>query len=433
MKILWFSNTAANGEGFLNNIITIGGWLKSLDKELQLNKNIDLNVAFYHNQKINPFVYGNSKYYPIYSDVKFSNMFSMYFKRVRGTLEPKKDIIKYLDIVDEVKPDLIHIHGTENPFGYISKFIDIPVVISIQGNITVYSHKFFSGFNIMDTLINTSIKDYITGKNYFSIYKKFMNMSIREKEILNISKYIIGRTEWDRRISRILTPNAYYYHADEILRDEFYMNVWKKNSNCNRLIFHTTISGALYKGLETILQTAEILSEKINTKFEWNIAGIEKNSKIVKLFEKKYPRKSSKYSINYLGKIGADLLLKSILSSSIYIHTSHIENSSNGICEAMILGIPVIGTYTGGTSSLLENNKEGILIQDGDPFSLAGAIWDFINNYEIAVKYGQNARQRAISRHNKKIISERMYEIYGEILGKNKSKYKSKSIAYNNN
>jgi hypothetical protein len=33
----------------------------------------------------------------------------------------------------------------------------------------------------------------------------------------------------------------------------------------------------------------------------------------------------------------------------------------------MIIGMPCIATFAGGTASMLKSDEEGILIQDGDP------------------------------------------------------------------
>ena len=52
----------------------------------------------------------------------------------------------FLKVIEMVKPDIIHIHGTENTFHTILGKVNIPVVISIQGNPSVYSYKFRSGF-----------------------------------------------------------------------------------------------------------------------------------------------------------------------------------------------------------------------------------------------------------------------------------------------
>ena len=52
-----------------------------------------------------------------------------------------KELIKeYQRVIDEFKPDLIHVHGVEVNFGLLREYIDpdIPIVCSIQGIINPY-------------------------------------------------------------------------------------------------------------------------------------------------------------------------------------------------------------------------------------------------------------------------------------------------------
>ena len=100
----------------------------------------------------------------------------------------------------------------------------------------------------------------------------------------------------------------------------------------------------------------------------------------------------------------------------MYVHMSHIENSPNSVCEAMILGIPVIASFTGGTASMLENGKEGLLLQDGDPYVYAGAIVDYYLHFDKAMSYGEKARQRALARHNPKRIVGQLLDAYNNVL-----------------
>ena len=99
----------------------------------------------------------------------------------------------------------------------------------------------------------------------------------------------------------------------------------------------------------------------------------------------------------------------------MYISTSHIENSPNSLCEAQILGMPCIATDAGGTVSLIDDNKEGIVIQDGDPFVMAGAIVEMINNYKKAIVYGENGRKTALERHNPQKITQDLLNIYNSL------------------
>ena len=104
--------------------------------------------------------------------------------------------------------------------------------------------------------------------------------------------------------------------------------------------------------------------------------------------------------------------------SNLYVMPSHIENSPNSLCEAMMLGMPCISTNVGGVSSLLENGREGVLIQDGDPWSLAGAIKECYLNYPKYLEYGENARKRAIKRHDRKAVAAELLNIYHQVYNK---------------
>lgn len=84
----------------------------------------------------------------------------------------------------------------------------------------------------------------------------------------------------------------------------------------------------------------------------------------------------------------------------------------------MVLGIPIIASYAGGTSSMLEDGKEGVLVQDGDPYRLAGAVLNMIRNYKDAIMMGQSARKRAIVRHNPKNVVKELYSIYQSLCTK---------------
>jgi len=78
----------------------------------------------------------------------------------------------------------------------------------------------------------------------------------------------------------------------------------------------------------------------------------------------------------------------------------------------MILGMPCIATFAGGTSSLLIDNTSGILIQDGDPWSLAGAIIELQNNPKKAIRLGNNAKLQADLRHDSNKILHDLRNIY---------------------
>ena len=414
MKVLWFSNTAAAGEQFLKTESIGGGWLKSLDKQIQ--EDVDLYVAFYYPYKLNRFKYGKTSYYPIYN----GNFLWNTFKKIFIVSEKdEQDVHKYTDIIEQIQPDIIHIHGTENPFGCIIGKVNIPVVVSIQGNITVYYHKYFSGIEkkyLSTSVPVSSLKGFLLSKNFLYVYKTFAKKKQIELKNLKKTNYIIGRTAWDKRITTVMAPDSVYYHGDELLRGSFYANQWKNPfSFPGNFIIHTTNGNSFYKGFETICLALNELN-KLNYDVEWRVAGITEKSLIYKIVKKKLKKNFPEKGLTLLGSLSENELIVSMQQSNVYVMPSHIENSPNSLCEAMLMGMPCIATFAGGTGSLLQDKKEGLLIQDGDPWAMAGSILELWNNKEQAIIMGANARIRALHRHDKKRIVTDLLETYNTII-----------------
>lgn len=121
-------------------------------------------------------------------------------------------------------------------------------------------------------------------------------------------------------------------------------------------------------------------------------------------------------NVKLQGRIDAEQLSCLLADSDIYVHVSHIENSPNSVCEAMLVGMPVIASYSGGTGSMLENEKEGILVQDGDPYVYAGAIVHLFQHFDFAKQLGKSARVKAVERHDPQRIANQLLDAYHNIM-----------------
>ncbi|MES2375625.1 MAG: glycosyltransferase family 4 protein [Bacteroidota bacterium] len=409
MKVLWFCFTPSLSESYLNDKPTGGGWIKSLEKSVQ--SKVDLSIVFYYEKQLDPFKLGDTTYYPVQRFV--NGKLSKIGRRIFNTLEPKEDIETFVKIINEVKPDLIHVHGSEFSFGLIQKFTDIPTVLSIQGIVTVYRYKFFSKIMFFDIVRSAKLTNLLFFRTAINTYFLFGNARDRELDILKHTKNLIGRTAWDRRVSRILAPQAQYFHNDEILRDSFYTSEWKYEPGTQLNLM--TINGPdIYKGIETLIYCAHLLDLN-NINFKWGVAGISKTDDIVSIASKSTGKPLSD-NIVFLGKLDENSLVNALLKANIYVATSHIENSPNSLCEALLLGMPSIATHAGGTNSLVDDGKDGVLIQDGDPYSMAGAIIELKENKELAISLGKNARIRGLARHNIDTITGDLLEIYKRVL-----------------
>ena len=414
MKILWFTNTPCSAVEKLGLNINAGGWLRSLEDEIKKNPNIELGICFYSYNKIEPFVHNGTRFYPVYRKSKNSKLKRAY-KRLVPDNNDVHEVSSLLQVIADFKPDVIHVHGTEDNFGLVQMQSDIPVVISMQGILSPCAAKYYSGIPENIARRHEGLLTKWIGSGTTRSYTLFQKDAERERRILNSAKFIIGRTEWDKRVTGVLAPKAQYFIGNEILRKPFYENRWAKTAFSKPLQIVTTTGGAIYKGFETIVSAAEILSET-DLIFSWKVIGLNEDSNTVNIVKKWKKIQLRNLKIKLLGTLDEKAMVDTLLQSDIYCHTSHIENSPNSLCEAMILGMPCIATYAGGTCSLLQDDEEGMLVQNGDPWAIAGALIEFKKDPDKAFLYGNNARKRALDRHNKDKIVNNTLEIYRNIL-----------------
>jgi len=406
MKVLWFSNTPAGATEIVSkNKIVGGGWIVSLQHALQKNSNIDLSIVYKYGiaKCVKKFSYNNTRYFQVPN--------RRYNLNILNRIKPNNFIDMYKDIIEDIKPDIIQVFGTELDFSLIKKSTNIPIVIHIQGIHTVYSYKYFSGIEPVDLLMYSITNLYTELRNKLWIYR----MASKEQEKYRLNTYFMGRTDWDKRITRILSPNSVYYHCDEILRPAFYEKNKKDYQLKNgTLKIITSIWGGIYKGLEVVFHTSLLLKSRI--KFTWHLAGIDKSNSYIKILEKKFNCKLESLNITCLGQLDETQLCEELLASDVFVHPSHIDNSPNSICEAMLIGLPVISTFAGGIPSLISDKHTGTLVQDGDPWAMASVILEIFRDYSNCTDMAIAGREIAKNRHNHDKICQTIFSVYEHII-----------------
>lgn len=80
--------------------------------------------------------------------------------------------------------------------------------------------------------------------------------------------------------------------------------------------------------------------------------------------------------------------------SDIFVSTSLSEGLPYVICEALVLGIPVVATKTSGGMELLEDGKYGILAEHDDA-SIYGAIKQLVDSDVLYKEYQAKSLSRA--------------------------------------
>lgn len=406
MKVLWFSVTPSMYSPHSNGH-NGGGWIASLEQIVRQMDDVQLGVAFNLDSSDFKNVVDGVTYYPM--PTPRTGMLRSLFSRNR--LNEK--LAYWLRVVDDFKPDIIQIFGSENEFGLMIPHVKVPVVIHMQGCMPPYENASMPvGLSRRDflTVPGLALRERWMGWRTAPAFKATAE---REIQVIQSCRYFMGRTAWDRNLVSLFNPAAKYYHCEEALRDSFLqMKKRWQYQDCKKVSIISVISRPWYKGQDLILKTAALLKRFANIDFEWNVYGIPH----MRFFENKYGIKAADVNVNVRGTAGKEKLVDALCGASCYVHTSYIDNSPNSLCEAQMLGVPVLATHVGGISSLVKDGETGILYPANAPYDLASAIVQLSQDKSACERMSQQERQAAESRHNPEAIQETLHSIYRDIL-----------------
>ena len=431
MRVLWI---APNGGKYKSNVIKgTGGWIGALQEELiKIEPDLHLGITFpsSDDERLRD---GNVTYFPVRVKNSPNNLQLI---RYLISYDRKKLVAKLkdrmLEVINEFKPDVVHVWGLENMYAEIVPEIKCPFVVHIQGFMTpIYTSYFSPGFSLlnlkkMDTIWNPRNWGYkLLNLSQIGLYNGYKKRSEIEIRVSPYIKYWMGRTEWDREISKLLSPRSTYFHCDEMVRSDFDGCRWKYHYN-GILHVQSSISQYWYKGIDVILKTAYILNT-LGERIEWNVYGIKPNHRLVSYFEKSLGIKAADVGVVFRGYVDGASIKASLLECDVYMHPSNIENSSNAIAEAMMLGVPTVAQFVGGNPTMLKNGS-GILVSQGEPYIICSSLLK-MKNEEVATMYSEKALTISKQRQNNEKILSDLLNIYSTVANdKDFHRYNNSSI-----
>ncbi len=323
------------------------------------------------------------------------------------------------EVVDEWKPVLVHIHGTEGPYGLLSArtMIKCPTVISLQGILGPCSewYRFFGNRSLLDIYKMHWILEIALMRGLWKDFLQIRKNAVREREIISGNHYFMGRTAWDRAYARSINPSSLYYHEGRLLREAFWHKTWNmKNIIRHRIIF--TNARHPRKGTETLLEAIRILKVDYPGICLFLAGEIPTRTGYGRYLRRLFNK--FRTDVVELGPLNAEQLSNELVKSHVFAHSTFIDNSPNSVAEAQLLGMPVISTYTGGVPSLMDDGHTGLFVPTGDAPMLAERIRQIFEDDALAVKLGKQAQITARLRHDPGIIVPEILSTYDDILRK---------------
>ena len=417
MKILWIVNSVMQEIGKATGIAASvgGGWLSGISESLSAIPECDLIICFPYQGQLLDGKVSNIRYHSF-------NTGGFY----KYSLETER---RFSNIIEQEKPNLIHIFGTEFPHtlaavnaaekcGLIEK-----TVISIQGLVSVYAKHYYAG--LAQCVVHSySLRDFLRHDNIYWQAKKYSRRGKFEIAALEKVGHVIGRTDWDESCIKYINDKLHYHFCNETLRDVFYSGQWDY-CRCERHSIFVGSSSYPIKGLHCILEVfPKILNEFPDAKLyvtgnspliKRNVKGIIHRTAYQSYLERLITRYALEDKIIFLGDLSAEEMKSRMLNSNVYVLPSAIENSPNTLGEAMLLGVPCIAADVGGVKNMATNTEDALLYPFDENYMLPLYVSKIFNDVGFACKLSKSAKKHAAITHNKEINNTTLINIYNEL------------------
>jgi glycosyltransferase involved in cell wall biosynthesis len=403
MKILWLIHDVLNPfYPFVVGKPTKGGsWISPLFFNLAKSKELEFGV-------MTPIINGKK----IKKKIDGITYYSIQIKKGDNDIPISSDLAeRYLDVILDFRPDLIHVHGIEKNFGLIRKFVnkEIPIVCSIQGIINSYYPYLEESISDIRLKKFKSIKNWLGYGGFDSIAKSWKKYMSIEQEIVKINKYFIGRTNWDKTQLGVLNSEANYYQGEELLRNIFYSKNWSLKQCIKHQVF---ISSSAYpiKGFHVVLKTIALLKNKypdiqlvtplfsinLNASYWYNLIFADDYGRYLK---SEILRLGLSNNIRVFKRLTDEEMAERFTQANVFVLPSYIENSPNSLGEAMMIGTPTVVAPVGGVVSMLKDEDSTLMFTSGDSEYLANQIDRIFSNEKLAIEISISAKKTAMIRH----------------------------------
>ena len=297
--------------------------------------------------------------------------------------------------------DVLHIHGSELQAGTVAHLgLPQPIVLSVQG--------------IMNECVRVVPR-------FFSIQKVLWTLAAHyERRQLRAIRNFSCRTHWDKACIAALSPGSRIFHNWEVIRPEFFAAAtlepvyqWQPRP---RFLFLGDVQ--LIKGVREVLAAFHLIRQQVPDAL-LVIVGRTTPAAVLELIRTENLPELPPDSLECTGFLSSHELAQECVRAVALLHPSYIDNSPNSVCEAQVIGLPVVATNVGGVSSLIDDGETGLLTTL-EPAAIARHALALWHRPELRHQLATQAQAVARQRHEPTTIVRETLAMYQTLVSEHR-------------
>ncbi len=257
----------------------------------------------------------------------------------------------------------------------------------------------FVGDSAWETAVaNGWTSDYIVDFQKKTYDQKIERLKARRKKILVNAEKVVVVSKFLSSIAEAigvkkekirLIYNAVDFVKDESLDLQREKDVKQEFPQGSKIIV-TACRLALWKGVDGIIRIMPELKKSFGNIFLLILGDGPESENLKKMAFDLGVEKN----VIFKGRIEHEQMIDYFKIADLFILNTNYEGMSHTLLEAMRFGAPIVTTDIGGNPELIENNKEGILVEYNNDSQLMSAVKKILSDVETARTFSANARKK---------------------------------------
>jgi glycosyltransferase involved in cell wall biosynthesis len=387
-KVILFVHPCGNKSGACNSIISL---ISNLDKSIY-----DTYVLCPEGTAFDALAKVVTKIFPITTPPEFITISGYSFNSLRLlyciSLLPR--LSKIVRLIDDIRPDLIHLNEISlTPLSYLLKKKKYKVVMHarlvlddskiLYNRLIIYLLNKYSDHIFC---IDGSVKSPLKSIGHTSVVYNSYQFDSKDLEISTkkSQKFVV------LFLANLISHKGVFDLVDAsiLLKKNTKIEIWICGVNSRNDNFYKSLKGKILSILNIVPNNMDRIKNIINTHKLENVKMLGHISNIKEI----------------------------ILESSVLVFPSYMNGPPRSVFEAGVFGVPSIISLKDKVEDVVENNVNGLIIDEHSPNQIAESILKLYNNKDFCEQLGQNASTKYKILNNPMASIKKIEDVYQSLL-----------------